>query len=436
MFKIAIIQFPGLNTEYETRREINRAGMRGEFFRWNSDHKKLPQYDGYVIGGGFSYEDRGRAGIIASLDPIMNTIKKEAGKGKPVLGICNGAQILVEAGLIPGADGNKLALALARNRRIKDGQILGTGYYNAWTHIKCTVPHGGCMFTWNMGEGEILQAPVAHGEGRFTTEIEGLMKALFERGQIALRYCNSGGVIIDEFPVNPNGAQFNTAAICNPAGNVMAVMPHLERNAIASLKLFESMRDALAARKHGNSVKRGRHLQIKPLNLWPIRQYKAPDKSFNLLVSLKITDNEADTFEMTLQRIGFPKITLRRYTHYEISYIGKQNIEALSKKLINCGVLLNTNKELAQIGLDNGAVNENMRIVRLLVREKPNLVGGAKLSTLTNRLKYSELTGLTSGVLWEISIPTKSAKVADSEFKRIIETHMLFNPHGQEAFVL
>ena len=85
MHRIAIIQFPGINTEYETRREIKRAGMIGEFFRWNEPAERLAKYDGDVIGGGFSYEDRGRSGIIAALDPIMNAIKAEAEKGKPLL---------------------------------------------------------------------------------------------------------------------------------------------------------------------------------------------------------------------------------------------------------------------------------------------------------------------------------------------------------------
>ncbi|MBI2638392.1 phosphoribosylformylglycinamidine synthase I [Candidatus Peregrinibacteria bacterium] len=440
MLRIAIIQFPGLNTEYETRREINKTGMRGEFFRWNEDFKKLAAYDGYVIGGGFAYEDRGRAGIIASLEPIMKELKAQSEKGKPVLGICNGAQILVEAGLIPGADGNKLAMALARNKRIKDEEIIGTGYYNTWVHLKCTAPKQSCMFTWNIPEGEILRAPIAHGEGRFTTDIAELFPLLQSKGQIALRYCDRHGVITQDFPINPNGAVFNTAAICNPDGNVMAVMPHLERDFVSSAKLFTSMRDALLARKAGGLQKRSRHLHVKPVNSWPIKLFQPKEKSFKLFISLIITDNEADTFEMTIKNLGWPKISLKRKTLVELEYTGKPDFLTLSRKLIQSGVLLNTNKELATVEMPKrrlGLVEKSQEqfTFQLLIREKPDFVGMAKLATIQKRLKFSEITGVHIGTLWEIHIPTKSKNVAEQELKRLVGTNLFFNPHRQEAYL-
>lgn len=440
MLKIAIIQFPGLNTEYETRREIARAGMLGEFFRWNDDPKKLEKYDGYVIGGGFSYEDRGRAGIIASLDPIMNVIKTQAEKGKPVLGICNGAQILVEKGLIPGADGNKLSMALARNKRIKDGQVLGTGYFNVWTRFKCTAK---CMFTRNMTEGEVLHAPIAHGEGRFTTEIHDLMQQLTETNQMVFRYCNKDGAITEQFPANPNGAMYNLAAVCNPNGNVMAVMPHLERASKASEKLFTSMRDSiLDQRATGLSgKKRNHHLTIKSVSSWPLPQFQSKEKSIQFFISLIITDNEADTFEMTLNRLGWPKIILRRYTHIELEYKGKPNFEKLTKTLIQSGVLLNTNKETAKVKLPkqkstNNEILEGIITQKLLVREKQDFIGMSRLSTIQNRLKINEIISVHTGTLWEIRIPTKSKTVAQDELKRIIATNIFFNPHSQEGFLV
>lgn len=458
MIRIAIIQFPGLNTEYETRREINRCGMKGEFFRWNDDREKLKKYDGYVIGGGFAYEDRGRAGVIASLDPIMDVIKAEAAKGKPVLGICNGAQILVESGLIPGVDGNKLAMALARNKRIKDGEVLGTGYYNVWTHFKCTAKKGACMFTWNINEGEILSAPIAHGEGRFTSDIAELMHQLQDKGQMVFRYCDKAGVMLDNFPVNPNGAMFNLAAICNPAGNVMGVMPHLERDSVASEKLFTSMRDATLAQKSGGK-KRTPHLIVKTIPLLPIKNYEKPKNALQMNVSLIITDNEAETHEMALKRMGWDKIGLKRTTHIELEYKGRFDLQKTLKKLIQSGVLLNTNKEVAKVqfpketlvfdakkekfvavdapkGRNNAvaaSADANVVKYKLLVREKPDFVGLSKLSTIQKRLKFTEITGLKTGTLWEISIPTKSKKVAEEKFKKIINTHLFFNPHRQEA---
>ena len=114
---------------------IERAGMEAIEFLWNNDFKILNEYDGYIIAGGFSYEDRSRAGIIASLDPLMKEIRKQAETGKPVLGICNGAQILVESGMVPGLKKQKLGMALTDNKRTKDGHVLGTGYYNNWANL-------------------------------------------------------------------------------------------------------------------------------------------------------------------------------------------------------------------------------------------------------------------------------------------------------------
>lgn len=451
MFRIAIIQFPGLNTEYETRREINRCGMRAEFFRWNDFPEKLTKYDGYVIGGGFSYEDRGRAGIIASLEPIMQTLKKEAEKGKPLLGICNGAQILVESGLIPGTPGNKLAMALARNKRIQDGEILGTGYYNSWVYLKCVAEKEKCMFMRNFSEGEIIRAPVAHAEGRFTTELPDLFPQLQNKGQMVFRYCNREGVTIDNFPINPNGAAYNLAALCNPEGNIMAVMPHLEREGTASEKLFTSLRDSLEARKMAIPVKRNPPLQVKTLKLWPLAPFQKPSRSLEFFISLIITDNEAETFQMTLKNLGFPKVSLRRSTLVSLEYQKKPDLQKLARKLIQSGVLLNTHKEWTNVQFVHERLEfdakrekfvpavepvEELITFKLLIQEKPDFIGLSKLSTLQKRLKFEEITSLTIGTLWKIHIPTKSQKTAEGELKRMLATHLFFNPHRQAAFLV
>ena len=130
--KIGIIQFPGSNTERETFMACDRVGLKPIEFLWNDDPSKLSDLDGYIIVGGFSYEDRSRAGVIAALDPIMEQIALESEKGKPVLGICNGAQILVECGLVPGLKNNQVGIALTDNKRVKDGLVVGVGYYNTW----------------------------------------------------------------------------------------------------------------------------------------------------------------------------------------------------------------------------------------------------------------------------------------------------------------
>src|SRR5690348_1875797 len=123
--RIGIIQFPGSNCERETILAIKRAGMIPVEFLWNESVEKLISCDGYVLVGGFSYEDRARAGIIAALDPITQILKNQSELGKPILGICNGAQILIEAGLVPGLKDYAVNMALTENKRIKNGLVLG-----------------------------------------------------------------------------------------------------------------------------------------------------------------------------------------------------------------------------------------------------------------------------------------------------------------------
>ena len=115
---------------------VKRAGMEPVEFLWNTREHELADFAGYIIVGGFSYEDRSRAGAIAALDPIIQTLRAQSALGKPILGICNGAQILVETGLVPGLANDQVGMALTDNKRMRDGQVLGTGYYNAWINMR------------------------------------------------------------------------------------------------------------------------------------------------------------------------------------------------------------------------------------------------------------------------------------------------------------
>ena len=227
--KIAVIQFPGSNCEFETKRAVESVGMKAQIFRWNRKAKELRGYDGYIIGGGFSYQDRVRAGSIAAKEPIMETIFQEAEKGKPLLGICNGAQVLVETGIIPGINPGEVEMALAPNKMEKEGRIIRRDYYCNWINLRQEVEGRRCVFTLLLNKEEVLPIPIAHGEGRFVSRKEGLLKRLIKNNQIVLRYCTSLGEIKEEFPVNPNGSLYNIAGVCNPQGNVLALMPHPER---------------------------------------------------------------------------------------------------------------------------------------------------------------------------------------------------------------
>ncbi len=219
--KIAVMYFPGNNCEEETKDRCIDVGMEAKIVRWNSK-ENLSSFDGYIIPGGFSYEDRIRAGVIAAKEKIMDKIRKEVENGKPLLGLCNGAQVLVETGLIPGLK-DRVQMALAPNTN-----PLVSGYYDAWVYIK-TINSKNNAFNLFYEKNEIIKIPVAHGEGRFTTKDKALIKQLEKNSQIIFRYCDEKGNVINKFPINPNGAVNNIAAISNKEGNIMAMMPHPER---------------------------------------------------------------------------------------------------------------------------------------------------------------------------------------------------------------
>ncbi len=221
MKKVAVILFPGTNCENETKRALDSVGMSGEIVRWN-ERGNLEKYDGYVLPGGFSYEDRVRAGVIAAQDRVMDVIREQAKAGKPVLGICNGAQVLIETGLVPGV-GEGVEMALAPNINPRVG-----GFYCTWTYIKNEPGKGTNAFNRFLEKDGIIPIPIAHGEGRFTTGEQSLLRKLKDNKQVVFRYCERDGKTSD-FPVNPNGSLYEIAGICNPKGNVLAMMPHPER---------------------------------------------------------------------------------------------------------------------------------------------------------------------------------------------------------------
>ena len=226
--RIALVQFPGSNCEWESKRSAEAAGLLCDVFRWNRDPAALLDYDGYIIGGGFSYQDRVRSGVIATKQPIMQTVFKQATEhGKPVLGICNGAQVLIEAGLIPGLHPGNVEMGLAPN--FHDPQHRIAGFCCRWVYLKHAIPQGRCALTSEMPEGQIFPIPIAHGEGRFTTSDPELVERLRENNQIVFQYCDEHGNLSEDRDVNPNGAMANIAGLCSPDGNVLGMMPHPER---------------------------------------------------------------------------------------------------------------------------------------------------------------------------------------------------------------
>ena len=205
--KYAVVVFPGSNCDHDMFYALKKVMKFQVDFIWHQD-VSLDNYNAVVLPGGFSYGDYLRAGAVARFSPIMNEVIRFAGKGKPVLGICNGFQILTECGLLPGA--------LMRNQDLRF----------VCRHVYIRTENSDTRFTSFLQPKSVLKIPIAHGEGNYFIDQEGL-KALADNQQIIFRYVDQNGDITPE--ANPNGSLDNIAGIINKQGNVLGMMPHPER---------------------------------------------------------------------------------------------------------------------------------------------------------------------------------------------------------------
>jgi phosphoribosylformylglycinamidine synthase I len=228
---VCILRVGGTNCDAETKRAFDDLGVEAKIVHLNAIIKKgnLLNYSALVIPGGFSYGDYVRAGAIWAKEvsvKIGSELQKFAEVGRPILGICNGFQVLVEAGLLPGFAGISKypEAALATNVPI--------GYYCGWVYLQHE-NSGNCIFTQKIPKGKALRIPVAHAEGRFIFSKENEnahLKQLCENDQLVFRYCDENGAPANgKYPVNPNGASYDIAGICNPSGTIFGLMPHPER---------------------------------------------------------------------------------------------------------------------------------------------------------------------------------------------------------------
>ncbi|MEZ4389217.1 MAG: phosphoribosylformylglycinamidine synthase subunit PurL [Candidatus Krumholzibacteriia bacterium] len=215
--RIAVLQLPGVNCETESAAAVVRVGGQAEIFRWTRPAAELAAFDGFLVPGGFSYQDRVRAGAVAARDPLLEVLREAAAGGKPILGICNGCQVLVESGIVPGIEPGAIEVGLAANRA--PGR---RGYYSRWVNLE-PVPGSRCAFV--QGIDGSFPVPMAHAEGQFTHEDPTFFLRLQEQGLLALRY----GAFAGGSGGNPNGSLLDTAGLTNPGGNVLALMPHPER---------------------------------------------------------------------------------------------------------------------------------------------------------------------------------------------------------------
>ena len=413
--RVAIIQFPGSNTERETIMACERVGLTPIEFLWNEDPKNLTSFNAYIIVGGFSYEDRSRSGVIAAMEPIIDQLKTESVKDKAILGICNGAQILVESGLIPGFKDYELGVALTDNKRIKNNHIVGVGYYNTWSDLKMDVSPNRCAFTRHLKKEEQINIPLAHGEGRFIMSDE-VLKDLIKNEQTVYRYCNEQGETLDEFPINPNSSMYNIAALCNPKGNVMAIMPHPERTKNGD-PIFSSLKEYIQEKvKLPNSKLSS---TIPTIN---ISSFSPKDGATEWVVDQIITDNEASSVQKALQKKGFD-IAIKRQDHWEISVEGDAKSTLHSIDL--SGELYNTNKEFI-----SGLVKQK-NTTSFLVRKKDDVLARSKTEALKERFNIDGITKIKYGVIWNITVNKGNF---ESTLTELINTQILFNTISHECY--
>lgn len=222
----AVVVFPGSNCDRDCFHVVEQVLGQPVQYVWHRDTEIPEGIDCVIVPGGFSYGDYLRSGAVAKMSPIMDAVARFARGGGKVLGICNGFQILLESGLLPGA--------MLRNTSLK--------FICKPVYLRCDTRR--TAFTSALSEGQVLQIPIAHAEGNYFIDDDGL-KRLQDNAQIVFQYANAKGEVT--VGANPNGSVHNIAGICNEAGNVVGMMPHPERAAEGvlgsrdGLAIFESV---------------------------------------------------------------------------------------------------------------------------------------------------------------------------------------------------
>ncbi|MGA9120934.1 MAG: phosphoribosylformylglycinamidine synthase subunit PurQ [Bacteroidota bacterium] len=236
--KFGVVVFPGSNCDHDAYYAAKKVfGQEAEFL-WHKE-ADLKGADVIVLPGGFSYGDYLRCGAIARFSPVMKEVVRFAQAGGTVIGICNGFQILLESGLLPGV--------LLRNASLRF----------ACKYVSLRVENASTRFTNSCAKGEVLRIPIAHGDGNYFTD-QATLEHLNEREQIVFRYCDEQGNITDG--ANPNGSLQNIAGIVNERGNVLGMMPHPERASDPALghtdgrKIFHSILNEFISRTTGESM--------------------------------------------------------------------------------------------------------------------------------------------------------------------------------------
>lgn len=428
---IAVLTFPGNNCEQETLRALKNEGFTGEIFLWNQPSEDLNAFDGVVIPGGFSFEDRGRSGIISAQEPVFRVLREMASKGIPILGICNGAQMLVESGLIlEDSSRNIPAVSLLRNKRINNqGTILGTGYYHNWVTmmpVNKKTPFSNINHT--------IFAPIAHGEGRFTAPKE-VEDEILKKNLIVFQYVTKDGELDSHYPTNPNGSLHNAAALCNPKGNVVAIMPHPERSE-SGQEIFKTFAEFFKAPWELNNEEKtnfsfGERTLLSPRST-----------DIEILVMLKITDKTQKSFETVLRKkYNNPNINIVRAEQWKISFkntLSQDEKFLRAQEIITSHELLNTNKQSTLVKISDvyylftkshgfEKIEKEFLKSSFSVQEKEDFVGDSKTVHLNQLFPEYGIKQISYAIAWEVS---------EIDSQKLLQLPLFASFVGEEVFAL
>ncbi len=411
LLKVAVIRLDCVVLESELKDALRRAKLKPVEFWWDQPNVQLIDCAAYIITGDFpSIEgiDQSRASAIAALDPMMQILKEQSQQGKPVLGIGSGAQILVEAGLVPGVEGYRLAMALTDNQCIQAGKVLTPTVSPASAHVRLADDYQLNAFTRKLTPKIILSFFMGSAAGCFVFG-PALSAEIQAQGLHVFQYCDEQGQVIDEFPINPNGSLHNIAAISNKAGNVMAIVPHPESDVSGDV-IFQSLFDY---------IKEQQFQVTTPLYYYPrpraLTRYQA--QGYQWLVNLPHQDDQALQAQDAFNHLGVT-VSIQRQIHWEIVCDSEELLEEIKLS----GVLVKKEKiNLTRLNTEDAA---------FLVRPKANWMGQQKQQILTDQFKLEGVKAIHYGMLWYIA----GENNLDKYIQFMLSAHLLFNPYSHDAY--
>ena len=290
-------------------------------------------------------------------------------------------------------------------------RIVGTGYYNKWCFIK---PNETSLSAFVKKGGMPLRVPIAHAEGRFVFNKK-LENEVLKNNLITYQYCDGEGRLSNDFPINPNGSLFSAAALSNPSGNVMAIMPHPERTLNNEAgDIFSSMKEYIESSKPYSY--KALSFESKKTD---VKKFKRNKHKKEVLISTIIADNEADSVEKCINGLGI-KAKIKKYIHFEIDMDGEIDFESL----VATDTFFNPSKEYIS------KIDKNLDVDRFLVRSKEDIHGQSITQTLRDRFNFTNLKSVQKGIIWEVKINSSSRK---KDVDLILNSHIFANPVSQEC---